>query len=443
MATPVVLPKQGNSVESCLITAWKKNEGDTVSVGEVIVEVETDKALFTIESEAAGTLLARFFTVGDDVPVMTSIAVIGEPGEDVEAFRPAEAAPAPSMAATPSPAPQPAQPAPTGTPNGDIHISPRALKLAQSRGVDYTTLRGTGPDGRIIERDVQTALQNQPRLTPAARQQALQNGGPLPRMGTGIGGRVTTRDLAQPQPQVSQPEGASSELDESESVRLTGIRARTAQRMYESLQSTAQLTLNARADARALLAYRERLKQSDEALGLQKISLNDLVMFAAARTLQDYPAMNANFDGETITQYRAVHLGFAVDLPRGLVVPVIRGAHRQSLAALSAEAKRLVAAAKGGKLLPDEMQGGTFTVTNLGGLGIETFTPILNPPQVAILGVGTIDLKPVDVDGNVEFVPHLALSLTIDHQALDGAPAARFLKALSDAIRQIDLVLAR
>jgi pyruvate dehydrogenase E2 component (dihydrolipoamide acetyltransferase) len=220
------------------------------------------------------------------------------------------------------------------------------------------------------------------------------------------------------------------------------VRKLIAERMLSSMQTTAQLTLNASADATELLEYRKRLKNSSEALGLQKVTINHLVLFVVSRTLVQYPELNALFLGDTIQQYRNVHLGFAVDTDRGLIVPVIRNANRLSLKQIAEAADRLAQACLSGAVSPDDLQGGTFTVTNLGNLGIESFTPILNPPQVGILGVGNINLKPVEVEGKVEFIPHLGLSLTINHQVVDGAPGSRFLQALSRHIAQIEILLA-
>ena len=212
--------------------------------------------------------------------------------------------------------------------------------------------------------------------------------------------------------------------------------------MLASLQTTAQLTLNASADARALLAYRQRLKESSETLGLQKVTINDLILLAVSRILPQHPDLNALFQAEAIYRYQDVHLGAAVDTPRGLMVPKIRRANTLSLKQIAAESKRLAAACLEGKINPDELSGGTFTVTNLGSLGVESFTPVLNPPEVAILGVGNINLKPVEIEGQLEFIPHLNLSLTINHQVVDGAPAARFLQALAQGLAQIELLLA-
>jgi pyruvate dehydrogenase E2 component (dihydrolipoamide acetyltransferase) len=212
--------------------------------------------------------------------------------------------------------------------------------------------------------------------------------------------------------------------------------------MLESLQTTAQLTMNTSADARTLLAYRQRLKTSSEALGLQKVTINDLILLAVSRILPQFPQLNALFQDDTIYQYGPVHLGLAVDTPRGLMVPVIRNAQALSLRQLAEESRRLASACLAGQITPDELSGGTFTVTNLGSLGIENFTPILNPPQVGILGVGNVNLKPIDIDDNVQFIKHIGLSLTINHQVVDGAPAARFLQALAEGLAELELLLA-
>jgi pyruvate dehydrogenase E2 component (dihydrolipoamide acetyltransferase) len=226
---------------------------------------------------------------------------------------------------------------------------------------------------------------------------------------------------------------------------VKGVRKIIAERMLASLAGSAQYTLNAWANAEVLTAYRQRLKSSDESLGLRNITIGDLVNFAAVRTLAAHPEANAHFAGGRLLQFQRVHLGFAVDTPRGLLVPVIRNADSLSLKKLAAEAARLAQGCQDGTVSPELLSGGTFTVSNLGALGVEHFTPVLNPPQVAILGVGSISLRPVadpGAAGGVAFKPHIALSLTANHQVLDGAPAARFLAELARNIENIGLLLA-
>ncbi|MDE0300500.1 MAG: dihydrolipoamide acetyltransferase family protein [Candidatus Poribacteria bacterium] len=424
MATVVVMPKLGQSVETCIIIGWIKQKGDSITAGEPLCEVETDKSALEVESPASGTLLDVFFDEGEEVPVQVNIAAIGEPGEDITSLKPNVSAESPpedkSSATTDEPVQAvPTQPAafevprkrPSKSDRIKRRISPRAASLAEELGIDISGIRGTGPGGRIIERDVRAAPPTS--VQPAAGQT-----------------RMT------PPIQTELPPG------ETQSVPLQGTRKIIAERMLYSIQSTAQLTLNASADARALLSFRQRLKSSTEAFDLQNVTINDFILFAVSRTLPDHPELNAVLVKEAISQYESVHLGFAVDTPRCLMVPVIRDANTLNLKAISREAKRLTAACLEGDVSPDELTGGTFTVTNLGNMGIESFTPILNPPQVGILGVGNVNLKPVEVDGEVRHIPHIGLSLTIDHQTVDGAAAARFLGTLSGRLTAIDLLVA-
>ncbi len=424
MATAVVMPKLGQSVETCIIIGWKKQKGDSITAGEPLCEVETDKSALEVESPASGTLLDVFFDEGEEVAVQINIAAIGEPGEDVSSLKPNVSVESPTKDKSSVTSDEPVQAVPTQPGALEVpqkrsskpdrlkrRISPRAASLAEELGVDISGIRGTGPGGRIIERDVRAAPPT------AAKPAAVQT-------------RLT------PPIQTDLPPG------EAQTAPLQGTRKIIAERMLYSIQSTAQLTLNASADARALLSFRQRLKTSAEAFDLQNVTINDFILFAVSRTLPDHPGLNAVLIKEAISQYESVHLGFAVDTPRCLMVPVIRDAHSLNLKAISQETKRLTAACLEGEVSPDELTGGTFTVTNLGNLGIESFTPILNPPQVGILGVGNVNLKAVEVDGEVEYIPHIGLSLTIDHQAVDGAAASRFLDTLSQRLAAIDLLVA-
>lgn len=436
MPTPILMPKQGNSVESCVILKWHKQLGDAVQNGEPVLDVETDKAVVQVEAPMSGFLLAQFFAVGQDVPVLTHVGVIGAIGEEIESFRPTALTRTAPAETTPTLHTPPA----TAMVSPMLEVSPRARQLADQHGIALKDVQATGPNGRIIERDVQRAIADQQtRLTRLAREQAQQESVIIPATGTGLGGRVTAADL-----QIAPIEPASQPIEANESIvlPLQGVRKMIAERMRQSLQNSAQLTLNTSANATSLLALRQRYKASAPTLGMQEITLNDLLLFVVSRVLLNYPALNATLHDQTITQYQRVHLGFAVDTSRGLLVPVIKDAHQRSLRQIAQETKRLVASIETNKITPAELQGGTFTVSNLGALGIESFTPILNPPQVAILGVGKTDLKPIQVEERVEFIPHLALSLTVDHQAVDGAPAARFLQALTQALTDVDLWLA-
>ncbi|MYD11800.1 MAG: 2-oxo acid dehydrogenase subunit E2 [Chloroflexi bacterium] len=431
MAEAIIMPKLGNTVESAIILCWHVAVGDAVSAGDLLFEIETDKATLEIESTADGVLLAQLCAEGEEVPVLSNIAVVGRAGESVADFAPSrQSFPAINEASTASSGAGRAAPVDSASAE-TVRISPRARNLAQRKGIDYQAVTGSGPGGRIIERDIEAALRRgAAKVTPVA--QAMLDSGDYelaadhPR-----GRRVSKADLL-------------PVADESaeKSTPLAGMRKTIARRMRDSLQSTAQLTLNASADARALQTFRRRLKASEAALGLNVISINDLLLFAVSRTLPGFPALNALFENEIIYPQAAIHLALAVDTDRGLMAPVIRHAESLTLRQLSAEARRLAEACRAGTIQPDELKGGSFTVSNLGALGIESFTPILNPPQVGILGVGAINLKPVQQDGDVAFIPHIGLSLTINHQVVDGAPAARFLQQLSANLAQIDLLVA-
>ena len=431
MAEAIILPKLGNTVESAIILAWRRSVGDKVEAGDLLCEIETDKATLEIESTAAGVLLAQLCQVGDEVPVMSNIAVVGEPGESVTEFMPVAEAPASDVETVWSQDTVPQELQAMSPPAEErTAISPRAQNLARRKGIDYDKLSGSGPDGRIIERDIEAAIRERVKLTPVA--QAMLSSGEFKLADeTQAGIRVSKDDLV--------PSGAEPAV---KAIPLKGARKIIAKRMLESLQTTAQLTLNASADARTLQALRRRLKESDPSLGLNAVNINELLLFATARTLTAFPDLNGHFKDDIIYQHEAVHLAMAVDTERGLMAPVIRHADSLTLKQISVEAKRLAEACRSGHIQPDKLSGGTFTVSNLGALGIESSTPVLNPPQVAILGVGSINLKPVQVADDVDFVPHIGLSLTINHQVVDGAPAARFLQRLGANLAQIDLLIA-
>lgn len=454
MAHILIMPRQGNSVESCVLVSWKVREGDTVTAESPACEVETDKATFEVPAGAAGTVLKLLFAAGEDIPVLQPIAVIGTPGE---AWESAAEAPTETQARSETET-SPARPSPgvegrrselTGSDAASAApgSSPRARKLAAKEAVDIATLSGSGPGGRIIERDVHAAAAVRPPLTAAAKA-AAKGGATVPAAGSGLGGRATVADLSAETPVSSQREqqavptefpGPVSELP------VKGIRKLIATRMLESLSTTAQFTLNGAAEATHLQAVRARFKSAPEDLGLGAVTINDILLFIVARLLPKYPFMNSHKVGDTLRMFERVHLGVAVDTPRGLMVPVLHNADRLSLQAIAAETRRLGDACRNNAAKTDELTGSTFTVTNLGALGVESFTPVLNTPEVAILGVGGLVPRPVlDADGNVaRFAPHLGLSLTINHQVVDGAPAAKFLKALREAIADIDLWLMR
>jgi pyruvate dehydrogenase E2 component (dihydrolipoamide acetyltransferase) len=429
MACEVILPRQGQSVETCLILEWKVRVGESVREGDPLCQVETDKAAFDIEAPENGTVLKICHQQGEDVPVLSVLALLGRPDEDISAWETAEAAGGAPQAAPARPAAEAAElqsPAPAGqAPGGPAGaaISPRARRLAAGLGLDIPRISGSGPGGRIIEQDVRRLAEGKQPLTPAARARRELAAGTLssPGAGSGIGGRVRAEDLL------------SADTDSYTDSTLTPIRRRIAERLLSSLNTSAQYTLHRSTDAERLLAVRAELKRRGRA-GENEITFNDLLLYITSRVLRSFPELNSHFLEDRIRRFEQVHLGFAVDTERGLMVPVIRGAEHLSLEELSREARRLAAACRENRVTPGELAGGTFTVSNLGSLGVEGFTPVLNPPQVGILGVGKILLKPVESEEGVRHVRSLCLSLTANHQVVDGVPAARFLAGLSEAI---------
>ncbi|RKX81836.1 MAG: 2-oxo acid dehydrogenase subunit E2 [Spirochaetes bacterium] len=453
MAEQILMPKLGNSVEECLITEWLRNEGDIVAVGDVICTVETDKAAVDVESTASGTILKILFPEGEEVPVLTPIVIVGEPGEDISGVVvtsvpddvSGETEPV-SNVVTPvpgevllktEPVPNLTATVPESTAVTAGTVSPRARNLASTEGIDLSVISGTGPSGRIIERDILKAGSGNASVSAAAIEKMLSSGGTRPAVGSGIGGRVLSSDIVR----VPVVSNISSDAEIKE-ISVKGVRKIISDLMFKSLTTTAQLTLNNSANAEKLLSFRKRLKNSPKYMGLNKITINDLVMFAVVKTLKDFPEVNAHFLGDKIVQYDNVNLGIAVDTERGLMVPVVKNVENLSLKDFAIGNRAVYDRISSNTILPDELSGATFTVTNLGGLGIESFTPVLNIPEVAILGVNNIQLKPVKKDGEVVFESFIGLSLTFNHQAMDGAPAARFLQSLSNNIKEIDLLTA-
>jgi len=411
MATPVELPQLGNTVEECLITRWITRKGEPVSAGDVIAEIETDKTSFEITAPVGGTVLELFFEEGSLVPVFSNLCVIGQVGETVDAFRPGSApvtTPAldtssnhpitqsPNHPIAQSPNHPITQPPTHPLAHSPIHpitqfpISPRARRFIAERDFHPSSIAGSGPGGRVLERDVRAAYDASRRASPARR--------------------------------------------------LSSTRDTIARRMRESLASTAQYTLHASAVATALLTLRARIKASPDR---SDITINDLVTFCTIRALVDVPALNAHLIDGSIVNHSDVHIAFACDTSKGLMAPVIRSAQTLSIGELASRMKELADLAVAGTISPDDLAGATFTISNLGGLGIEWFTPILNPPQVAILGVGAIQPAPMRAEGQVEFIDTIRLSLTCDHQIIDGAPGARFLRVLKEKIEAVEALCPR
>lgn len=434
MANVVIMPRQGQSVESCIITTWQKHPGDKVEVGDILFSYETDKSAFDEPAQVAGTMLAVLANEGDVVPCLDPVCVIGAEGEDISALikkgDEAEAAPAEETKAEEAKPVAEAE-ATVSESTDRVFISPRARHLALKTGCDLSKVIPTGPHGRIIERDVNKAL-DAGFTTTTDRIEAFFSGKLIAEEA------APAAEIKEEVKTVAAP--VADDLRAYDEEPFSNVRKVIAKSMHASLSEMAQLTLNSSFDATNLLAYRKKLKENGEALGLSKITINDMVLYAVARILPNYPEINANVVDNTFRKFRHANVGMAVDTERGLLVPVLFGAEKMTLAELSAQTKTLAGKAREGKLSPDEMSGGSFTVSNLGSMGVESFTPVINPPQTAILGV-CCTVNRLKADGSV--YPAMGLSLTFDHRAVDGAPAAKFLKELCDALANFDLLLAK
>ena len=447
MATAVIMPKVGISVESCVITKWHKQKGDAVKVGDLLFSYETDKASVDEEAKVDGTLLEIFQGDGADVPCLTNVAVIGNPGEDVSAFAPAadgDEAPAaeeaPKAAEAAAPAAEAAPLAPVERAEGEIiRISPRAKALAAKQNVDIRFAAGTGPYGRIIERDIKAVIDSGMTFTGAA----LGKDGAENATGTGIGGRVSLADLmAKPAPAAEAAPAAP--VADYEDVKMSNVRKVISKSMLTSLTTTAQLTHNMSYDATEILKFRKNLKANAEKLGMGNITINDIIIYAVSRVLKNHKDLNANLiGGDTMRYFNHVHIGIAVDTERGLLVPTLRNADTLSLSEISAQAKALAKEAQAGNINPDKLQGASFTISNLGSFGVESFTPVINPPQTGILGVNTLTTRVREVNGELKAYQAMNLSLTYDHRALDGAPASKFLRELCTVLENFSIFLAK
>lgn len=419
MATKVIMPKLGMAMTEGVVVRWLKPDGAEVEKGERIVVVMSKKITYEVEAPASGIL--RIVAQPKEVcQIGQVIGFILEPGEEMpEVERPAappeEAAP-PAEAERPTPAPPPERPR-------EVRASPAARRLARELGVDLSQVTGTGAGGRITEKDVQAYFEQLSRVqaTPLARRIAEEEGIDLSQIqGTGPGGRITEDDVLRALEQRAEKAAPPSV------VPFIGMRQAIAERMMESLHSMAQLTLTAKADVTELVRLRDGLRERWDL----PISFTDLIVKATAVALREHPLLNSSLVGEEIVLHKEINIGVAVALDEGLIVPVVREADRKSVAEIHRTIRDLAERARRDALTVDEVTGGTFTVTNLGMYGIDAFTPIINPPEVAILGVGGIAEELALVAGQVAVRSKMVLSLTIDHRVVDGAPGAAFLRTL-------------
>ena len=460
MAHVVIMPKQGQSVESCIVTEFKKKVGDKVAVGDVLFSYETDKASFDEDSKVEGTVLACFFNDNDEIPCLTNVMVIGEPWESFSEYAPSGASsvtepatsaaePVEVTASTAPVAPMVGEPCRTtssvasaNSATGSLAnapVSPRARRLAAEKGVDTAQIAGSGPHGRIIERDV-IAAQGAPK-SGLAKAMMADGGLQAPVAGTGIGGMVKGSDLKVWKP--THTENLAGEGEEFKVEKMSNMRKLIAKSMYNSLQNTAQLTHMLGADARRVQALRKKAKKALEEGRIDaNITINDFVCYAVIKALKKFPKVNSHCLGDAMRIFNVVNLGCAVDTERGLMVPCVKHAEDLNIIGLSKALKKVAEDCKKGSINPDLLsaEGASFTVSNLGGFGVEWFTPVINVPQSAILGVGTIVPRPKDLGAGVyAFVPYIGLSLTYDHRALDGGEATRFLKQVATEIENLEV----
>lgn len=412
MAIKFGMPSLGHTMEKGKVLEWLKQEGDAVAKGEPLLVVETDKVVTEVEAPADGVVLKIVVSPEEERPIGATLALLGEAGEALSAVElqqllgdeTAPAAPAPTAAPT-APAARPAV-APLQKTGGRVKISPIARKLAAEHGLDTTTIQGSGPGGRIGKDDVLRALE-------AAR------------------AAPTSAPSTTP---IATPAAAAAQQPIAQTIPLTGMRGRVAERMLQSWNTIPRVTEVMQVDMSPTVAFRDAmLGQWEQQYGL-RISLNDMMAKAVALALKRHPRLNATLVHKTVQVYDTVNLGVAVNLDEGLIVPVIRQAERKDLGQIAAESRALAAKARSGRLQLDEISDGTFTITNMGMTGIDLFTPIINPPQVAILGVGMIQRRPVVVGDALAIRPSVYLSLVFDHRALDGVPAANFLQTLQQLL---------
>ncbi|WP_235876920.1 pyruvate dehydrogenase complex dihydrolipoamide acetyltransferase [Saccharopolyspora terrae] len=415
--TDIQMPRLSDTMEEGVIANWHKQVGDKVARGEVVAEIETDKALMELEAYDDGVLEKILVEAGTTVPIGEPIAVLGDGSGSAAEAAPAPAAPAPA-AAEPAAEEAPAAPAPAAAPGGTAapaesgskpKASPLAKAVAKEKGVDLGTVQGTGPGGRIIRADIEAAASAAPaEPTPA------------------------------PAAQASAPAVVNDDVEE---IPLSNIRKVTAKRLTESKQNAPHFYLTSAIDVTELLEFRASLNERLQSAGGPKISVNDLIVKAVATSLRANPAVNVSFAGDKMLQHKRINLGVAVAIEGGLVVPVVKDADRKSVSEIATESRELAGRAREGKLKLDEMSGGTFSISNLGMFGIEQFSAVINPPEAAILAVGAARDEVQVRDG--EFVARkiLRVTLSADHRAVDGAVGAAFLQQftslLEDPIRII------
>ncbi len=442
MATPIIMPKFGQMTEESAIVEWLKKEGDLVAKGDILFTVETDKSVMDVQSFEAGTLLKIVVPPRVNVPVQSTVGFLGQPGEAVPAVPPPPPSPAPSAAsapaAPPSPSPLPAAPMaaasvpivapalPSAAPSAPalFRISPRAAALARSCVIDPSPIKGSGPLGRVVERDVRQYLESRGyhhlRVTPAARELASRENLDLLAVRPGDGGRISLTDVQLALAEKPRP--------------MSRIRQIIAQRLTQSFRDIPHFYVTVSVDMTDLLAYRGELKAAGA-----PYTITDFIAEAVVLALQEFPEVNSSTDGRTTRWNSQVNLGIAVSLEQGLVVPVIRAAGQLPLLELSRLTKALAEKARAGKATPDELSGGTFTISNMGMMDVENFGAIINPGESAILAVASTRPQPVVRDGKIVVRQMMKLTLSCDHRIVDGALGAKFINAVKAKLEDLEL----
>jgi len=443
LSVNVTMPKMGMTMKTGKVSKWYKREGDSVEKGENLFEVETEKITNKIESPGTGILFQVVVPEGTTVPVGTILAVIAKAGEQPERIEGIQAGEAADVKAAAGKAPS-AEAKTGGGEERRIWATPSARRLAKELDVDLALVPGTGPDGKIKEGDVLKFHEqgpSLPRMTPLAAEIARQEGLDITQItGTGENGKITRQDVERALAAAKAvPEEAPSPV---RVIPFEGMRRIIADNMHASLQNAAQLTAFTEVDVTEMVRFRDLIKAEYQQDDSVKISYNDIIIMATARALMRHRIMNSTLVGEEILVHDTVHLGIAVALPEGLIVPKLRNAEKKHLIQIAKEARQLAQKARQGALGVEDVTDGTFTISNVSMLGMDGFTPVLNPPETGILGVGRVIEKPAVFNGEIAIRHMMTLSLTFDHRVVDGAPAMTFLKDLARFLAQPMLIMA-
>ncbi|MCH8295912.1 2-oxo acid dehydrogenase subunit E2 [Candidatus Poribacteria bacterium] len=452
MAVELTMPQMDQTMTTGTIGKWLVTEGDTVKEGDPVLEIETDKVVHEMESPADGIIAQILAEDGSTVPVNAVLAIITAPGEKVERR---DSAPIPTEKKVEKPPPALMPDKPISTPLTPIKASPVARHLAEAQNIDLAQVKGSGPGGRIVEADVQIYIERhvpEPvesgrlKASPLARRLAKEHGLELKTLaGSGPDGRIVRDDVlrAVEAAKIIPPEPVpeiSPEIAPTQVIPMTGMRQIIADRMTLSSQAAASVTLNTEVDVTEFVELRNLLNQKLSAKAV-KLSYTDLLVKVVANALRQYPRLNSTLKEDGIHLMEEINIGIAVALEDGLVVPVITNADKKGLSTISNEIQTFAENARNNQLSPADLRGGTFTITNLGMFGIDTFTPIINPPECAILGVGRIVKKPIVHEGEIKIRSMMGLSLSFDHRIVDGTPAAQFLQTVTEYIGEPYLLL--